>query len=527
MSRTSLWGWAICLLLVAEVTIPRAAMKETHDHRLLVRADAKYRNIVIGTTSSLVQAKQDTVYLLGGPHRDDGDFQNSSGAPSLDGWTGHDLTQRTESHWQREIYNDNTTPCLDPYTFPNHAWWCGAWTYPSCGGGDPEGGYGNDWLEYLDWWGEVTPPFDPYLPLDVTVEAQLSHDTEPGYDFLSLQFEDYTGIQDFGTPGLYSGKAVCIPVNEIQADLTPIDRPGFPGKWMHLRWRFFSDGSGSDEDCVWPGEGAVQLDEIRVSFQQGGTGPYQIGPTETCEPYNPPIWDVDFPPNVGDFSQIWPLLDDIDPCTRNVSPQLAFIDDGIVVPGTGGYLGNTWIYGPNGWVVNPEGGMAGPDFHLHNELWSPVIEWPVGAYDGAQLCFDVYRHENLGPGSAGIMYTWRVRSTASGDPQDIDDAFWRDHQFGYFGGPGYLRHHEVVSDLLQPDRTHVQVALGVRELGWAWGLEGIDASPAPYFDNVAVAAFMVTGPTLSAREVDLAQDSYPEIGTIDYGNLAANHVRFD
>ncbi|MFH1841923.1 MAG: right-handed parallel beta-helix repeat-containing protein, partial [bacterium] len=84
-----------------------------------------------------------------------------------------------------------------------------------------------------------------------------------------------------------------------------------------------------------------------------------------------------------------------------------------------------------------------------------------------------------------------------------------------------------MSDLLQPDRTHVQVALGVRELGWAWGLEGTDASPAPYFDNVALAAYTVVGPSLAAREIDLAQDSYPEIGTIDYGNLAANHVRFD
>ena len=39
---------------------------------------------------------------------------------------------------------------------------------------------------------------------------------------------------------------------------------------------------------------------------------------------------------VGDFAKIWEGLEDVYPCVTNYSPQVAFIDDGIVVPGTGG-----------------------------------------------------------------------------------------------------------------------------------------------------------------------------------------------
>ena len=42
------------------------------------------------------------------------------------------------------------------------------------------------------------------------------------------------------------------------------------------------------------------------------------------------------------------------------------------------------------------------------------------------------------------------------------------------------------------------------------GLTGNDGYPAPYFDNVTVKIFPYIGPGMSSREIDLAQDDFPD-----------------
>ncbi|MBK7772126.1 MAG: hypothetical protein IPI48_16805, partial [bacterium] len=139
-----------------------------------------------------------------------------------------------------------------------------------------------------------------------------------------------------------------------------------------------------------------------------------------------------------------------DPLREQLLNQVAFIDDGLVVPGLPGTLG--WPgndYGPpGGYVVNCTGGLLGPGAHLHNSVRSPVMAWPDPALDGMVLAFDVYTHELLIPNdSPGVFYTWSVRSTANGD---IEQATWKDRNFFYSGGPEYLRSLNVVDDLIVP-----------------------------------------------------------------------------
>jgi hypothetical protein len=76
-------------------------------------------------------------------------------------------------------------------------------------------------------------------------------------------------------------------------------------------------------------------------------------------------------------------------------------------------------------------------------------------------------------------------------------------------------------------RDEVQIQLAVYELGWIWGWTGNDGYPAPYFDNVIVKIFPYNGPGMSARELDMAQDNFPERGTIDMGDPGSHSVRFD
>ena len=233
----------------------------------------------------------------------------------------------------------------------------------------------------------------------------------------------------------------------------------------------------------------------------------------------------------GDFAQVWPLLDEIGYCPdapsqQNTTPRWAFIDDGEVVPGTDGYLCMTWCYGPNGYIVNPEGGVAGPDYSIYNEIWSPAIAWPVG-YGGGILKFEVYAHEPFSAESPGMFCLWRIRSTDSSNPEDISGEIWRERNILYYGGPGNCIVECEVSDLLVPDARYVQVSLGVMELGNVWGYWGTDGTPAPFFDNVNLMAYLPVGPAIYAQEAELPQDNFPASGIIDYADLSNNSVRFD
>lgn len=488
--------------------------------RRWVVSDGHPSEFLYGEVVGRRAARTDTVYLLGGPGTLTGKFETASGAPDRQGWVGVDWTTPEGPFWHIDTYHCAN---LDPGTVPNHAWWCGQYFPWDCDDGD-FGGYGNGWRQYLNWYGTVP---DPVEVVTVRIAAVLNHDVELNYDFLYLQVESAGEWQDLR---VFNDIGVGLPV-DISFNLTPADYVGEDADQVHLRWFFESDGAWSDEDCMYPSQGAAQLDLIAVFFDQGG-GEFQVGESETCEPGDPVQLDASVPPGVGDFSKVWPRLRDIDPCLTNNTPQFAFIDDGIVVPGTGGYLCTTWCYGPQGHIVNPEGGLAGPgegwEHHLRNHIYSPVLPWPGPSYDGLELRFEVWRHEDLSMDSPGIGDIWLVRSTASEDPADIEFAGWMDRDSGMrYGGPAYLRYHLPVSDLLEPDRKFVQMSLGAWQWGWILGWIGTDGSPAPYFDNVAIVAYEFGGPSIRTRELELAQDSFPAGGTIDYDNLGNNSVRFD
>jgi len=438
-----------------------------------------------------------------------GDFQDDYGMSSWDGWTCVDYSQKVDTIWH-----------IDTYFAVNgsFSYWCGE-NYPSCDGGDPVGGYGNSYEEFLDYWAEVG---NPNVAATLNIAANINYDNEPGYDFLYLQYEDIDGMQIAAS---FNGYGSSFPVVEsivfAPSDYVPHPDTGLPS--CHLRWVGDSDGAWSDADCDYPSTGLAQIDDILVS---GANSIVTV--LEDCEDQMGDVWRVTFPYGVGAFCWVWPELDELDECCLNQSPQFAFIDDGNVVPGTGGTPGITWTYGPGGYIVNPNGGLAGDDWHIRNEIWSPVLDWPGDAtgYDGGFVEFSVYRHLGLGPVWAGIFYIWHVRSSV-GDPVNIEDAQWRDRSLIYYGGPECTRHRFIVSDLLEPGRTHVQLALGITELCWSWGWEGTDASSAPYYDNARFCAFELGGPAIAALEINLAQDNFPEIGDLSCADPCGMHVRFD
>jgi hypothetical protein len=216
----------------------------------------------------------------GGPDTPEGRFQTEVGEPDRQGSIGADLSRDTESFWQVDTFNCAN---LDANTPDNHAWWCGA-QFESCDPDDPPEGYGNYWNQWLGWHGTVP---DPSEPVTVTVRARLNLDSEPGYDYIHLQYISPEGVREvWALDGFAEGLIV-----EQTFTVQPEDYPN-PFDTVHLRWSFRSDGAWSDEDCSFPSAGAVQIDLIQVFFDQG-EGPVQIGATETCEPGSDLQWSAE------------------------------------------------------------------------------------------------------------------------------------------------------------------------------------------------------------------------------------------
>ena len=470
-------------------------------------ADDRYENNVM-TSTGLSSAKADTVYLLGGPGLGTGKFQDDVNPtlPDSEGWTGIDITAKSLHIWHIDTFNAPAG---------GNAIWCGE-VFVACGGADTAEGYGNSYQEQLDWTGTVV---DNNIATNMTVTFDLNYDNEPGYDYLYLRHNGAAGMTTVATyNGAGSGLGVSVAFTVASADLV-----GGGLNTVHLRFAGVSDGAWSDDDCLWPTNGLAQIDNITVSGTNGivsTTDDFESGMIASN-------WEVTFPLSVGDYAKIWPSLNSIDPCNYNPTPQAAFIDDGIVVPCTGGTLGTTWTYGPGSFTHNLEGGCAGTTFHAENEIHSPQLAWeegglPIGStHAGCDLWFEVYNHLPIGN---GMFYVFHVRSSAD---NGVSWTGWNDRNFVYYGSGSNFRVLQTVTDLLINTPTNVQIALGINELGWVWGLEGTDGTPAPYFDNIALTAYKIEGPAITTRELQLAQDNFPTIGDIDYGDLSRNSIRFD
>lgn len=496
--------FACCLAFVLFASSGFAAAPAVRSDLIPVQGGAVIHGGLVGGA----KAAGDTILLMGpagsgAPYV--GNFEDTGGNPAWHGWTSVDETAPGPSHWHAST---------DGAVSGGWSAWCGDPTLASCGSGDPVGGYGNHWDETLEWRGVVAAPA---LGCSVDVSALVSYDTEPGYDFCYLSVEK----RDQGLVDLWTGDGLAGPVAVAEtAVYAPGDYLGDGGDEVAVLFRFVSDGAWSDQDCLDPSAGAFRVDDVVIALSNGtGTGhDFEDG---TLGPFVPIQ-----APGVGDFAHIWSGLRDIDPCVQNASPQVAFIDDGVVVPGTGGTPCISWCYGPGGFIVNNSGGLAGPGHHLHNAVISPAMTWPDAAKDGARLALTVYRHEDLMPGSPGMFYTWGVRSSVGNLPADIEAANWSDG-FANYGGPDYRRIEQDISDLMVPGRTQVQVRLGVYHLGWVWGWNGSDGTPAPYFDNIRFKVYDHQGPTMVARDIDLAEDAFPASGVVDLVDLGSNSVRFD
>jgi hypothetical protein len=148
---------------------------------------------------------------------------------------------------------------------------------------------------------------------------------------------------------------------------------------------------------------------------------------------------------------------------------------------------------------------AGVPYGIRSEIWSPPIGYVgVGSGDEVLLRFRVYADLDL---QNLVFYVWHVRSLAAGHVGP-----WRDRGLVYYGDDRDW--HDVtfpIGDLVEPDASAIQVALGVWDMRDVWyGVLGERDchSQAPLFDDVEVLRLASQGPRWHARHFDLFQDVF-------------------
>ncbi len=462
--------------------------------------------VVGASRAGTAKAAVDTIYILGGPDRGDGKFQDDlyPWVPDDEGWIPS-VASPTRPAWHADTFN---AAQLDPATVPNHAMWLGA-NYPPCGGEVANPGYENNLDESLEWSRSVA---DPGLPTAVRVTARLNHDMEEYYDRLTLEVMSAGGwapVRSFDGSNRVGGAFIPVDV-DAQFTVQPDAYQGAAGDEVRLRWRFVSDGGWSDADCLFDGEGAAQLDNVAVSFDQGGGAAPQS--FDDFEGAGPAGWTA--VSSACSFARIWPRLDDAGLCAQNNTPQLAFIDDGSLCPASDGTPGVTWTYGPGGFVAH----CADPLVYPLSEFWSPPLALPGGAvaHDGCELAFDAYSH-----GSSILTTTirWAIRTS---DDSGQTWSVWKNEGFVYEqNDPAYRRFSFPLDGLIPAGADRVQISLGTLTLG-AFSGNCAQFTPAPYFDNVALTVFPRTGPAISLQSA--GSDAFPAGGGLDLADLGANAV---
>ena len=503
MARKLLIGWTLATLALAGAAVADDGILPDHVlDRLTTRSIAHQGEVSAAT--DLAKASGDTIYLLGGPDRLDGRFEDATGQPAWHGWTSVDFT---------DADTDNAWHVQDQYVLSgSYSMVCGA-EIPQPAGS--VWGYGNNWRMALLQTHAVD---DPSQTRTLRVTGTLRVDTEPQYDYVYLQ------VQKADTWVEISDEAVWDGVQDVSFDFSTSFRAGdYSGSSddeIRIRFYFASDGAASDQDGDYDSDGACLLDDVTVMID-GATVAF-----DDFEDGTSGNWTGEVLPGAGDFAALYGNLQDLDPCRGNPSIQVAFVDNGVVVPGTGGTPCITWCYGPEGYIVNNTGGLLGPENHVENGIVSPALAWQEG-HDAAELELSLFVHEPMTSSSGGTMFIWWVRSTTADDPAMLEYAEWTTDFTVWYGPPIYVNHLADLTSYLEPGRKWFQVRLEVWEAGWIWGIEGADGTPHPYIDNVRIRSYPFAGPAMSHNDLFLAQDSFPEQGDIDFGNLAANSIRFD
>jgi hypothetical protein len=374
--------------------------------------------------------------------------------------------------------------------------WCGTrpgtsqylcgWIYPP--------GYGNGWNQML-----VSDPFS-FTGL-LTFSYHGYFDSEDGWDFTYVEYD--AGEGNWQNLATYDGVNDTIAIHEL---LLPLVQ-------TKIRFHFTADGAWSDEDGLFNTDGAFVVDSLTISDVTG---------TVDFEDFESPaspgdkvagIWKGDVEEPFGAYTGLANNLQDKDPCSDNFATQIIFFN-GSPYPSSGypGLFDTPFCTGPgnisapcqDAAVVSPVLDLSQYSSNCDENQDTPIPD--TSNLGGCVLRFTTYRDIPLGN---LVFYTWGVRDVdAQGCP-----GIWKDRNYVYYGPDmDYIFGGFDVSDLVEG--PNLQVRVGVSDMCDAWYLVYGNCAahtPSPWLDNVRVYRYETEGPQWSYRDLDIFQDTFPEL----------------
>jgi hypothetical protein len=361
------------------------------------------------------------------------------------------------------------------YSCGSNAFWCGivdsSWT------GDPNRrGYGNSWTQTLENFADLSGAPSPY-----TLSFSQRMNTEASFDrgyVEALDADDgwiilatYTGILNDGTPAC-APYSVTIPDSIVAKTST-----------VHFRFRFQSDISGSSEDGLYTGDGWA-IDNVTV---KGGV--FDVRFFDDMES-GMGTWTRSTFPSVGNYWRIASNIVTHQVCTTNT--------------------GKVWD------VTNAVSGALVP--RLDDLLISPPVS--VNRADQVFLFFDVYR---VLPFDACFYYRLAFRTRNVGSP---GWSAWIDPTHLLYYGTEHEWLKQTVTLAGASGVDSLQFRIDVKDFGQIYCGGGAAASgTVVYFDNLKIGIIGAGGPSLTATEADLYNDTFRT--TPFFGNDNFNTPRGD
>jgi hypothetical protein len=504
---------AVLFAVTALATVASAKKVERQELRFesLARPDAPLPPDLVGQVGALRSAAvADTFVLL------DEDFDASNGdINNLPGWSTVDITDQLEAYWH---VADGTE--LDGGTFGNllplngsKSMWCGkdaSTAVPYCGYRYLPG-YGNGWDQILE---SSAVGGD-----SIRLQYNVFWDSEPGYDGTVVEYT-FDGVTWYSfaitdtlsaRAGIYDGISLTPYITETVTN----DIPGIPAGTVQARFRFNADGAWSDEDGLWPTDGAILVDDITLQTWLDGTpvtDNTENFDTRTTGSNIAGLWTGKKAPAFGDYGALYPgvSVTQEDPCDFRALFMFAFFDDPAVT--------NYDCHTPNplpGQGAMPYGTPDG--IYMHNEVWSPPVA-NIGTGLEYRVRLGTYRDlplDNL------QFYVWHVRSWTDpdgGGPLPLCPGNWDDDNYVYYGGQrDWIDRPFQVGARLDATAEELQVAIGARDMCGFWCNavgSGACHSHAPLIDDLRLERIATFGPQYSVRHLELFQDNFAEDGTI-------------
>ncbi|MFQ5511493.1 MAG: FlgD immunoglobulin-like domain containing protein [Candidatus Krumholzibacteriia bacterium] len=428
---------------------------------------------------------------------------DSMGAADPQGWTSHDRTSQLGIMFHVANGTEltgGTSGKLVPLE-GSQSMWCGApasSSAPFCSWATLPG-YGNNWDQQL---ATATLSGD-----SVRIGYKVFWEAEPGYDGTVLEYSGDGGASWQDLPvgqgltyraSVYDGGPLSLVEMFVIGGLSSVD----------LRFVFTSDGAWSDEDGMWPTDGAILLDSISIETFSGGVSNgllFSDFEAAATGDHTDGVWTGTVPAPFGDFAALYPgvaVLQDRDACFANLSYFWGFFDD----PASTNYA--CAVPDPH-----PEQGaipFEKDGVYISNEIWSPLIPY-AGA--GNEVRLEYLRYLDFDQNML-LRDSWFVRSWIGGCPGP-----WQWDNFVFFGpfANGWRRVSRRVGVHIDPAAEQIQIALGVVDMCPVWcNVFGTGSchSHAPLYDEVHVKRINVLGPEFYVRHIDLFQDNFAEDGTL-------------